>query len=155
MISWRLENRKISKLKPHPSNPRMLSKADGEQLSQSLEKFGCIDKPIINLDNTIIGGHQRIKLLKKQGIKEIECWVPNEELSPDDVSELCIRLNKNTGEWDWDTLANEWEPEALIEWGFTEKELGLGEDEEQEEVEMSNNKNEDKIKTCPHCGEEI
>ena len=29
-----------------------------------------------------------------------------------------IRLNANTGEWDWDTLANEWNVEELTEWGL-------------------------------------
>jgi len=47
--------------------------------------------------------------------------VPETKLSDRDVEELNIRLNRNTGEWDWDILANEWEVEDLQEWGFDDE----------------------------------
>ena len=118
MIEWHLERRWLPDLKEHPHNPRRLSKKDHAQLSTSLDKFGLIDKPIINRDNMIIGGHQRVKVLLDAGIKETECNVPDRLLSDEEVNELCIRLNKNTGEWDDDILANSWEMDDLVEWGF-------------------------------------
>jgi DNA modification methylase len=59
------------------------------------------------------------------GVKEVECHVPDHTLSQAEIKELCIRLNRNVGEWDWDLLANEWDSEGLLEWGFTEEELCL------------------------------
>ena len=47
--------------------------------------------------------------------------MPETKLSDRDVEELNIRLNRNTGEWDWDILANEWEVEDLQEWGFDDE----------------------------------
>src|SRR6202034_439549 len=76
MIEWKLESRKLKDLKEHPKNPRILTSEQGFQLQKSLERFGLIEKLIINKDNCIIGGHQRLKLLNKMGIKEIDCWVP-------------------------------------------------------------------------------
>jgi len=122
-ITWSLENRKLSDLKDNPKNPRQLSSHDAEHLQISLEKFGLIDKLIINSDGTIIGGHQRKKILKKMGLKSIEVWVPSRELNQKEVDELNIRLNRNTGEWDFDILANQWELPALIEYGFTIEEI--------------------------------
>ncbi len=122
MIQWRLEKRKIKDLKPHPKNPRQLSKEQERHLSASLERFGLADKPIINTDNTIIGGHQRLRVFKKNNA-EVECWVPERPLSESEVDEFNIRLNKNTGDWDWDILANQWEITDLLEWGFTEQDL--------------------------------
>lgn len=123
MISWQLEKRKISDLKDHPKNPRKLDKDQAEQLQKSLEKFGLIDKPIINLDNQIIGGHQRKNVLKKMKLKEIECFVPDHLLSSEEVDELNIRLNKNTGDWDYDIL-KDWDPDKLVDWGFDLEDLG-------------------------------
>lgn len=124
-MEWVLVKKKIRDLKPHPRNPRKLSKHDYEHLQKSLDKFGLIDKPIINTDDMIIGGHQRIAVLKKSGAKEVECWAPKATLSEKEIDELNIRLNRATGEWEWDTLANEWEVNDLLEWGFTEEELSI------------------------------
>ena len=123
MITWHLETRKISTLKPHPSNPRKLTKEQHAHIKTSLDKFGLVEKPIVNPDGAIIGGHQRIKVLKDSGLKEVECWVPDSPLDQRALDEMNIRLNKNTGEWDFDILANSWEITDLFEWGFTADEL--------------------------------
>ena len=117
MINWKLELRKIKDLKPHPKNPRKLSKHDAEHLQKSIEKFGLIDKPIITKDGIIIGGHQRIAILKKMGKAgdSVECYVPDREIEQKDIDELCLRLNRNLGEWDWDILANQWEIDELFD----------------------------------------
>jgi len=140
MIKWHLESRPIKSLKAYSKNPRKLTSEQYTHLHKSLEKFGLIDKPIVNHDNTIIGGHQRISVLKKDGIKDIECWIPERQLEEREIEELNIRLNKNTGEWDWDILANEWEVNDLIDWGFSPEEIfdanveDLGSTEEDNEV---------------------
>ena len=53
--------------------------------------------------------------------------MPDHPLSEKEVEELNIRLNKNTGDWDWDVLANSWDPDELVEWGFTLKDLHMDE----------------------------
>ena len=65
MINWKLETVLIKDLKNHPKNPRYISKDQFRHLENLINKFGLIDKPIVNLDRTIIGGHQRIQILKK------------------------------------------------------------------------------------------
>jgi len=123
MINWHIEKRKISELKDYSKNPRKLTAEQASHLKSSLEKFGVIDKPFINQDNVLIGGHQRVKILKKLGHKEIEVYVPDRSLDGKEVEELNIRHNKNTGEWDWDILANEFEMDDLISWGFDAEDL--------------------------------
>lgn len=151
MIEWKIETRPIKSLKKHPNNPRYLTKIQHDHLKSSLEKFGLADKPIINLDGTIIGGHQRIKVLKEMGTTEIEVLVPNRMLDEKEQNELCIRLNKNTGDWDYDILANEWEICELVEWGFTEKDLELFLDASEDKVETEK---EESCK-CPTCGKKM
>lgn len=130
-LQWKLETRPISSLKNYSKNPRILSKEQAVHLEKSIDKFGLIDKPIINIDGTIIGGHQRIRTIKKNKNKQIECWVPERILDEKEIEELNIRLNKNTGDWDWDILANQWEISDLLEWGFTLEEFDIPTDIEQ------------------------
>jgi len=143
-INWTLTTLKIKDLKPHPSNPRILTKHAADNLQASIDCFGLVEKPIVNLDNIIIGGHQRISLLKKQKIKQVECWIPDRLLDETEVNELMIRLNKNTGAWDWDILSNQFEMEDLSQWGFTDSDF-IGRDiaESNSDINLPNS-NEDK-----------
>lgn len=134
-IDWMLVRYDLEKLVPHERNPRQLSKEQHAQLTKSLTKFGTVEKPVVNTDGSIIGGHQRIKVLQELAFKTVECWVPSRKLTQKEVDELNIRLNKNTGEWDWDTLANEWDANDLMEWGFTDEDLQMFENEDTEAVD--------------------
>ena len=154
---WHTETRKLKDLKPHPHNPRRLTKEQRGHIKASLEKFGVAEKPIINTDGTVIGGHQRLKVLKEMGVKEIEVWVPDQPLDAKQVDELNIRLNKNTGEWDFDILANAWDMGDLLNWGFSAEELTgcFGDIEKVAAAEDEDSAVMEPPKTCPHCGKEI
>jgi DNA modification methylase len=112
-----IETKKLSDLKPAPYNPRKSTEKQEAQLKNSLEKFGVVEPIIFNKQTGyIVGGHFRVRELKKLGYKEVECVIV--DLSEDDERELNIRLNANTGEWDWEELANAWDSEKLEEWGL-------------------------------------
>jgi len=138
-IKWSLKTYKISDLTDYYKNPRQLTEKQFNQLKKSIDKFGMIDKPVVNADakNTIIGGHQRLNVLRSGESESVECWVPDHELDEKEVEELNIRLNKNTGEWDFDVLSNEFEMGDLLEWGFEETELGGMELETDDESEIA------------------
>jgi hypothetical protein len=122
----KIVNRKIKELIGAEYNPRELTKDQYKQLKDSLLRFGVVDPVIVNKhpdrDNIIIGGHQRSKVWGDMGNESI----PTVELSLtlDKEKELNVRLNKNTGQFDMDMLANNFDTEDLIEWGFENKELG-------------------------------
>ena len=156
MISWSLEKRPIKSLTSYPKNARSITKQQDAQLQSSIEKFGLADKPIINQDGTVIGGHQRLRILKRMGHKEVECWVPNKPLEDKQMEELNIRLNKNTGIWDWECLANEWDIMDLLEYGFREEELdGVFKEEGESDEEQKPKKKKKKLAHCPACGHEF
>ncbi len=156
MINWKLQTIPIKQLKKHPKNPRQINKEQLIHLENLIKKFGLIDKPIVNLDLTLIGGHQRLKILKKMKVKEVECWVADQQIEQDDIDHLCIGLNLNQGKFDYDILANEWEIIDLLKWGFTEEQL-LGSCKEAEEVLGSEEAEPKpkKLKMCPACGHEF
>ena len=135
-ITWTLTLLPIKSLRDNPRNPRQIDKQQMSHLEDLINKYGLIDKPIINCDMTIIGGHQRIRILKKMKVAECECWVPSEQLSQEDLDRLCIGLNLNQGEFDYDILANEWDELKLLEWGFSEEQLlGLNSKKDREDLE--------------------
>ena len=82
-----------------------------------------VDPIIINSDNTVVGGHQRLRIMRELGAEYVPTVRVN--LSKQDEMELNIRLNKNSGEFDLDVLANNFEVDELKDWGFKDIELGF------------------------------
>ena len=96
----------ISKLIPASYNPRKDLKpgdAEFEKIKRSIEEFGYVEPVIVNEDMTIIGGHQRAKVLSALGYEEIDCVVITVDKTKEKA--LNIALNKITGDWDTEALA--------------------------------------------------
>lgn len=123
MPQWSLQKIQLSRLSQWIKNPRKLSKEQYRGIKACIDKFGLIDKPIVNTDFTIIGGHQRVRILIDKGVKEVECYVPDELLSIRECEELALSLNRKTADWDWDMLANEFDFETLLASGFDAKDF--------------------------------
>tara|TARA_Y100000593_G_scaffold1681_1_gene3387 strand:+ start:456 stop:1046 length:591 start_codon:yes stop_codon:yes gene_type:complete len=121
----KITQKKIDNLIFAEYNPRQLSDEQYKQLKDSISRFGLIDPIIVNKNKDrkgiIIGGHQRVKVAKTMGIDKVPCV--EIDLTYDKEKELNIRLNKNTGSWDYDILANLFEMEELKDWGFDENQL--------------------------------
>lgn len=115
----------ISELKPAEYNPRKWNEETTKQLTESIRKFGFVDPIIVNSadnrKNIVIGGHFRLKVAKKLGYKQAPVVLVN---IPDinREKELNIRLNKNTGEWDWKLLTN-FDESFLANIGFSSEDL--------------------------------
>lgn len=140
----------ISNLKPAIYNPRVMTSKQESDLTTSIEQFGIIDPIIANCNsermNVVIGGHQRLKIAKKLGYTEIPVVYTN--LTEDREKILNLRLNKNTGSWDYELLKN-FETETLFDIGFDSEEIGKIWDDvlEIEDDEFNEEKELDKIKS--------
>jgi ParB-like chromosome segregation protein Spo0J len=111
-----IQVKKLKDLKPNPLNPRKSSVTQDENLKKSLEKFGVVEPIVFNRrSGYIVGGHFRVRELKKLGYKEVECVIV--DLNEQDEKELLIRLNANTGDWDTDLLLQDWDADKLADWG--------------------------------------
>lgn len=91
----------IEKLKAAEYNPRKDLKPEDEdyqKIKRSILEFGYVAPIIVNADMTVIGGHQRLKVLKELGYEEVECNIV--DLDKTKEKALNIALNKITGEWD-------------------------------------------------------
>ena len=116
-MKWTSETRRLDELKPSKYNPRKMSAKQKDDLNDSIKRFALVDPLIINLNGTIIGGHQRYSLLVDQGVVDVDVRVPERELNDLEEKELNLRLNQNKGEFDLGLLAA-FDPNLLITAGF-------------------------------------
>ncbi len=97
----KIERIAINSLNLAKYNPRKDLKPEDieyQKIKRSIEEFGYVDPIIVNKDMTVIGGNQRLKVLKDLDYKKVSCVV----LDLDKIREkaLNIALNKIEGEWD-------------------------------------------------------
>jgi ParB-like chromosome segregation protein Spo0J len=95
----------IDNLVPAEYNPRKKLKpgdSEFEKIKNSINEFGYVDPVIVNKDLTVIGGHQRVSVLKTLGFKEIDCIVIDIDKTKEKA--LNIALNKISGEWNKELL---------------------------------------------------
>ena len=121
----------VEKINPAPYNPRIdLQPGDieYERLKKSIQEFGYVEPCVWNeRTGNLVGGHQRFKILRGEGNKEIDCSVVN--LSDHQEKALNIALNKISGDWDYTQLneiINELKLSDEIDWtlsGFDETNL--------------------------------
>jgi hypothetical protein len=123
-INQKLQNMKaqkisIGKIKLNPSNPRIIKDDKFQKLVKSIQDFPEMKevRPIVvNEDMVILGGNMRFRAMQEAGVKEVPVVVVdwNEEKQ----KEFTIKDNLSFVEWDWDSLANDWDNELLNEWGL-------------------------------------
>ncbi len=109
----------ISKVKANPANPRTIKDDKFAKLVESLKNFpemANVRPIIVNTDMVALGGNMRLKAMKEAGWKQVPVtvvdWPENKQ------REFIIKDNVGFGDWDWDTLANEWDAEPLEDWGL-------------------------------------
>jgi len=117
----------INDLSEAEYNPRNLTDKQKEDIKKSIEEFGFVNPLVVNAypgrENILVGGHQRLKIAKELGHTTVPCMYVH--VNEEREKELNIRLNKNTGEWDLETLAKEFDKTALRDWGFDDEETSV------------------------------
>ena len=153
-------NIKIEKLNPAVYNPRKdLQPEDKEyqDIKRSIVEFGLVEPLVVNKDMTVIGGHQRLKVLGELNFTTIPCIIV--DLDKQKEKMLNIALNKISGDWDRPKLKDLLQELDTGEFdisltGFGEQEIedlmtefhveDINEKEVDENIETENE--------CPKCG---
>ena len=117
--------KKVSDLVPNINNPRVMGPKQMEDLKKSLRKFDLAELPVVDLDNKVIAGHQRLLALKLLGRENdmIPVRVPTRKLSQKEYDQYLLSSNRIHGEWDWNKLAENFEMDMLLVSGFEESDL--------------------------------
>jgi len=134
---------KLSNIKPNPKNPRIIKDDKFKKLVQSIKDFPEMmeKRPMVcvtDVDKKIypLGGNMRLKAIQELGHKEIpDTWVMlADSWTQEQRNEFTIKDNVGFGEWDWDSLANEWDVEKLDDWGL---DIPIFKDDETELKDLS------------------
>lgn len=117
----KIEEVPISSLKASEYNPRTLSEKQEETLTKSIKEYQLVDPLVVNKykgrENIIISGHQRYKVAKKLGYKEVP--VVYVCLNLKNEKRLNLLMNKAIGEWDYEILKS-FDVDLLLDTGFEE-----------------------------------
>ena len=114
----------IKEVKPNPKNPRLIKDGKFKKLVKSIQEFPDMlnKRPLIVFTDVdgkyvVLGGNMRLKACKEIGLKEIPVILAD-EWTEEQKAEFLIKDNVGFGEWDWESLANEWDVEKLDDWGL-------------------------------------
>lgn len=113
---------KVGDVKTGFGNPRKISAKKLEELELSMSSFGDFGIFLIDEDDNIIGGNQRLKVVKKLygDDAEIDC----KRLigySKAELRAINIKDNTHSGDWDFDMLAD-WTADLNVDLGIKEVE---------------------------------
>jgi DNA modification methylase len=142
-IIWTTRKIRLGNLIEWEKNPVTLTRREAEQIEKSIDKFNMViplvaNAPLESGKCRLIDGHQRkmvmITLQRASPDIKVDVRIPSRRLTERECEELSIRLRRNTGTWDWDKLANEFNMDDLVDWGFTRFEVS-GMDPEPDESE--------------------
>lgn len=124
-LIWRTERRRIADLIPNDQNPRTMTQKQTDDLKRSLKKFNLVEIPVIDADERLLAGHQRVMVLKLLGREneKIEVRVPNRKLTKQEYDLYLLTSNRVHGDWDWDKLATNFDIDTLLTSGFDDSDL--------------------------------
>ena len=151
-MEWKVDRREINELKPYPGNPRKMDSRTYEKLKNSIKEFGLVSVLTINQKNEVIGGNQRLRVLRELKWTEVPVIVIS--LPKNKERALNIALNKIQGDWDMPLLKDMLQE---IDTGEINMELTGYDDRELEQLmtQFFMDSQEEQIETknkCPHCG---
>lgn len=118
---------KLTALKANPTNPRIIKDDKFKKLVESLRGFPEMmeKRPMVcvtDVDGRIfpLGGNMRLRAIQELGMKEIpDTWVTlADDWTEEKRKEFTIKDNASFGEWDWESLANDWDVQQLSDWGI-------------------------------------
>ncbi len=103
-----IERHSLSELKPAPYNPRVRLKpgdAAWRKLERSLREFELV-QPIVWNRRTghVVGGHQRLEVLRHQGATDVDCAVVDLPLEREKALNVALNNAHVGSDWDPDKL---------------------------------------------------
>lgn len=114
----------LSRLKPNPTNPRVLRDEKFIKLKNSITEFPDMlqKRPIVAVTDVdgklmVLGGNMRLRACKDLGLKEVPVILAD-DWTEEQRRRFIIADNVGFGEWNYDDLANEWDAVELVEWGL-------------------------------------
>lgn len=117
----KIEYVSIKEVKSNPNNPRVIRDDKFANLVKSIEEDSWMSeaRPIVVDENMVAqGGNQRFRAYQHLGWKEVPVMKIDSEVADEKaMRRFVIKDNVHSGEYDWEVLANEYDPAFLKEMG--------------------------------------
>jgi len=123
-IKWRNICAPLSRVIPWEHNPKHISKDRAERLLKLWDDLGQFQTIAVGPDFELYDGHQRYNVLRAAGRLELEVDMrqSSRPLTKRERERLIVESHATaTGFFDWDMLANEFDPKDLEAYGLTKK----------------------------------
>ena len=131
MVNTIIKKVNLSELKPHPDNPRKISRENMDRLVKSLQEFPEmleIKEIVVDETMTIIGGNMRYAALKKMGKEQCKAKIVT-GLTEDQKREYIVKDNIALGEWEKTIIAKKYSDLDLKTWGIDLLGASMGKEE--------------------------
>ena len=107
----------VSEIKTGFGNPRKISKKKVDELTKSLDTFGNFGIIVIDENDEVIAGNQRLAILKESDPDAVVLCKRLIGYSEAEKRAINIKDNTHSGEWDLDLLAD-WTADLNIDLGL-------------------------------------
>ena len=108
----------VNELQDNLGNPRKITSKKAKELQESIEQFGDFGVVVIDEENNIISGHQKVKAIKEtQGESAKVLCKRLVGYSKAELKAINIKANTHAGDWDMDKLA-EWTSDLTVKLGL-------------------------------------
>ena len=127
MSKLKIVYKHVDEIIPYANNPRNISQNAIDKVASSIKNFGFKNPVIIDKDNEIVAGHNRILAAKKLGMEEVPT-IKVDDLTETQIKAFRIADNKTSefAEWDMELLEIELEGLDDIFTGFDDAEFEIG-----------------------------
>lgn len=103
-----IESIAVDQLLPAPYNPRVPLKPGDvayEKLRRSLREFDLVQPIVWNRQTGhVVGGHQRLEVLKQEGVTTVECVVVEMDLAREKGLNIALNNQELASDWDSEKL---------------------------------------------------
>lgn len=110
----------VKDIKTGFGNPRKITKAKRDELQQSLDDFGDFGLILIDEDNNVIAGNQRVSIMRQQDDSKVVLCKRLIGYTESELRAINIKDNTHAGDWDLDVLAD-WTADITVDLGINPK----------------------------------
>jgi hypothetical protein len=110
----------VKDILPNPSNPRVIKKEQLNKLKKSITDFPdmlSLRPLVIDENNIVVGGNMRLRALTELKILEAP-YIKVFDLDDEKRKEFLIKDNLSYGDWDWDSIQEDWNITDIQDWGL-------------------------------------
>ena len=107
----------VSALKKDFGNPRKIKASKKKELKESLDQFGNFGLVLIDENDNIIAGNQRVSVLAEEDPEQVVLCKRLVGYTEAELRAINIKDNTHAGEWDLDMLAD-WTADLTVDLGL-------------------------------------